>query len=100
ITVNFLRQWRTGADEAHVPAQDIIKLGKFINTEATQIFAQSGYSRIPRGFEDRSVHLVKNFHLIPGLSGVVDHGPELVHGERPAVEAAPFLFKKDGAGRR
>ena len=56
-------------------------------------------ARIARRFEDRAVHFVQRFEFKTGLFGVVDHGSQLVHGEEPAVEAAPLLFEEDWTWR-
>src|SRR5205807_9882489 len=108
-TASFLGGGRAGANEAHMTLQDIKELRKLINAAAADDFADESDPRVAGRFENRSVHFVERFEFDAKLLGVVDHGPELVHRESPAIKAAALLleehrprrseFDEDGRGQ-
>jgi len=99
IAGDFLWEGRAGAYKAHIPSQHVIELGKFVDAESAEISAKPSNSGVFGGFENRAIHFIKDFEFETGLFGVINHGSKLVHRERSAVEATPFLLKKYGAWR-
>src|SRR4051812_48721109 len=88
------RQWAR-ADQAHFAAHDIDQLWKFVDAEPAKDPPDRSNARILGELKDGPVHFIENGQFLLALLGIGDHGPELKHGERPAVKAAALLAEED-----
>ena len=81
------RPFRTGADNAHLAAQDVDDLGHLVQAAGPQRPAQSGHP----GIVDPGPHRPES------LLGVPDHGAKLDDAEDASVLAQPLLPVEHGA---
>ena len=99
VAGDLLRERRAGADERHLPLQDVPELRDLVEGEAAEEAAEGGDARVVRRLEDGPVVLVQVRHLGEQPLGAFDHRPELVERERPPVQAAAHLPEEDRAVR-
>ena len=83
----------TRADKAHLPKENIKKLGEFIERGEAKEVTHLGNTRIFFNLKDRATHLIKSFELGLLHFGITHHGAKLVHGERGPVSTATLLSK-------
>src|SRR3989442_14088406 len=76
---------RARSDDTHFPSEHVHDLRQLVQVGAAQDPADARHPGICLGTPHRSAFAL----------GVLDHAPELVHPEYPAVEANPCLCKED-----
>ena len=94
---DFVHGQRTGADQAHVAAQDVPELREFIEAVFAEELADGGDSGVVCDFKNGAAHFVHGLELMLVLFGVGYHRPEFIEGKRPAVLSGTLLAEEDGA---
>ena len=95
--LDFIEGEGTRTDQAHLAAQDVDQLGKFIETEFADEPSNSGDAGVVGQFEDRAGHFIEDFQFVFALGRVGNHGAEFEHGERFSIQARPLLSEQDRA---
>src|SRR3989442_5635724 len=88
------RQWPR-PHQAHLALEDIEELGELVEGKLPEEPAGAGAPRVTRRLEDRPGPVVEVVDLVAHPLRVLDHGPELVHQEAPAVEPGALLAEDD-----
>ena len=84
---------RAGANEAHLPTQNVPQLWQFIEARLPEYSAEGGDSRVVLDFENRPAHFVHPYVGLLHLLRRRDHGAKLEHHELPAVKSETLLLE-------
>ena len=96
--LDFGRQRRTGADEAHLTAQHIPELWKLVDRGRAQNTTDPGDTRILANLEEWAVGFVLVGQIRLNRLGIDDHGAQLEDAEDVAVQTDAVLLEQNGSG--
>jgi hypothetical protein len=93
----FIIWKRSGTDNAHIPPENIKKLGEFIQTRAANEFSNVRDTGILFDFECGAFHFVLFRKFRMEFRGIHNHRPEFQNREAPPSFATPYLTENHGA---
>ena len=96
VALDQLDLLRARPDDRHLAAQHVDQLRQLVEAEPAQEAPDAGHAGVVGELEHRVAQVVEADHVLEPVLGVGDHGPELVHLERAAVEPGAGLVEEHG----
>ena len=98
VLPHFVGSGRSGPDQAHLAAEDVIKLRQLVDVGVAEPCPEVRHARITRHLEHRATHLVVSAQRVELALGVGHHRSNLVQLEGPAIEPDTLLREENGTG--